>query len=53
MITQDANKIFDVRLSTATKNGKGEPIKLEVLADRKDSTKGFIANADPNYVFPY
>jgi cobaltochelatase CobS len=50
--TQDANKIFGVRLSAATKNGKGEPIKLEVLPPRTDGTEKFLAKADPHYVFP-
>lgn len=52
MKTQKANEIFGVRLSAATKNGKGEPIMLEVAESRTDGTERFIANDDPNYVFP-
>lgn len=52
MKTERANDIFGVRLTNETKNGKGEAIQLEVLADRKDSTKDFIAPQDPCYVFP-
>lgn len=52
MKTAKANEIFGVRLSDKTKNGRGEPILLEVLADRTDSTKEFVSATDPNYVFP-
>jgi cobaltochelatase CobS len=52
MKTSKANEIFGVRLSKETKNGKGEPIMLEVLEERKDGTEKFIATADTNYVFP-
>ena len=52
MKTLEANKIFGVRLGAATKNGKGEAIKLEVLEDRTDGTEQFLAAEDPNYVFP-
>lgn len=50
--TEQANKIFGVRLSSATKNGKGEPIELEMLPNRKDSTANFVPVLDENYVFP-
>ena len=50
--TNDANKIFGVRLSKETKNGKGDPIKLEVLPDRTDGTANFVAQEDKDYVFP-
>lgn len=52
MKTEAANKIFDVRLTNACKNGKGDPIKLEVLEDRTDETKGMVPEVDANYVFP-
>jgi cobaltochelatase CobS len=52
MKTKQANEIFGVRLSQDTKNGKGEPILLEVLEDRKDASKGFLPKLDENYVFP-
>jgi cobaltochelatase CobS len=50
--TNDANKIFGVRLGKETKNGKGEPMKLETLPTRTDGTDAFLATKDPNYVFP-
>lgn len=52
MKTEQANKIFEVRLTKDTKNGKGDPIMLEVLEDREDETKNFVPEIDPNYVFP-
>jgi cobaltochelatase CobS len=52
MKTAKANEIFGVRQSEKTKNGRGEPIMLEVLADRTDNTKDFVSAPDPNYVFP-
>lgn len=52
MKTDSANKIFNVRLSPETKNGRGEPILLEVLPDRKDASKAFVPEADSAYVFP-
>lgn len=50
--TEAANKVFGVRLSNALKNGKGDPIQLEVLPDRKDGTESFIAPENTKYVFP-
>mgnify|MGYP000610236305 CR=1 FL=1 len=53
MITKEAHKIFGVRANTAaTKNGKGEPIILEVLPDRTDGTEKFIPVENTRYVFP-
>jgi cobaltochelatase CobS len=52
MKKEQANKIFDVRLSKETKNGKGDPMLLEVLEDRTDGTEKFLAKPDENYVFP-
>lgn len=52
MRTEQVNKIFGVRLSNETKNGRGEPIKVEVLSDREDGTERFLAAEDDGYVFP-
>jgi cobaltochelatase CobS len=52
MKTEQANKIFEVRLTNATKNSKGDPIELEVLENRKDATKTMVPAIDAGYVFP-
>lgn len=52
MITQEAHKLFGVRLTNSTKNAKNEPILLEVLPDRPDDSKNFVPKRDENYVFP-
>lgn len=52
MKTEAANKIFDVRLTNVCKNGKGDPIQLQVLEDRTDSTKNLVPAIDKGYVFP-
>lgn len=52
MNTEQANTIFNVRLTKATKNGKGDPINLEVLPDRTDGTENLVPAIDENYVFP-
>lgn len=52
MKTEAVNKILGVRLTNALKNGKGNPIQVEVLEDRNDGTELFLAREDENYVFP-
>jgi cobaltochelatase CobS len=52
MNLQQANKVFDAKLSDAWRNGKGEPIEIEVLPKRTDGTESFLAVRDENYVFP-
>lgn len=51
MKTEAAHKIFGISLTKELKNGKGDPIQLQVLEDRTDSTKNFVPAIDPNYVF--
>jgi cobaltochelatase CobS len=52
MKTESAHKIFNVRSTNATKNGKGDPIQLEMLEDRADDTKSLVPAIDEAYVFP-
>lgn len=52
MKTEAANKIFNVRLTNATKNSQGDPSQIEVLEVRTDDTKNLVPEIDPNYVFP-
>lgn len=50
--TEQANKIFGVRLGAETKNGRGEPIQIQVLPDRTDASAAFVPQAYDWYVFP-
>jgi cobaltochelatase CobS len=53
MKTKPVNDIFGFSLKfKACKNAHDEPINLEVLEERTDTTKDLVPAVDPNYVFP-